>query len=234
VTELLARWLTDRLPQDVKGFKFTSMNVNCNYAAQQHRDAGNFGPSFIRAFGEFTGGQLNYWPEDVGAPTPLKDAGLTNASKVQFDLSKDLALFNGNCAHSVEQFQGDRYSIVWFALGCHAQIDKENREKLCQLGIQCPAPDENPYALLRAPNGAKAAKKAVAKGKTSLPPYWSWTKTHLEKRRPVNAAAVKKLAKERASRRLKPEDAKSFYSSEARREKWKKEGKFAKNGKDAH
>merc|ERR1712048_488023 len=91
VAELFARWLTDRLPKDVETFKFTSMNVNCNYAAQQHRDAGNFGPSFIRAFGDFSGGELNYWPEDAGAPTPLDKAGLTKANKVQFDLREKLA-----------------------------------------------------------------------------------------------------------------------------------------------
>jgi len=193
------------------------MNVNCNYAAQLHRDAGNFGPSFIRAFGDFGGGQLNYWPEDAGAPTPLEKAGLTKANKVQFDLGKDLALFNGNCAHSVEPFQGDRYSIVWFTLGCHEQFSTENREKLAKLEIPCPAKDEDPYALLRAPKGAKAATKAVAKGKTSLPPYRSYAKTLVEKRPRMNAAAAKKLATVRSKRRLLPENAKSFYSSEARR-----------------
>eukprot|EP00418_Pyrodinium_bahamense_P099847 CAMPEP_0179048352 /NCGR_PEP_ID=MMETSP0796-20121207/19666_1 /TAXON_ID=73915 /ORGANISM="Pyrodinium bahamense, Strain pbaha01" /LENGTH=343 /DNA_ID=CAMNT_0020744821 /DNA_START=92 /DNA_END=1119 /DNA_ORIENTATION=+ len=56
VAELIARWLTDRLPKEAEGFKFTSMNLNCNYAAAMHRDNGNFGPSFIRAFGSFSGG----------------------------------------------------------------------------------------------------------------------------------------------------------------------------------
>merc|ERR1712151_1353386 len=140
---------------------------NCNYAAQQHRDAGNFGPSFIKAFGDFSGGQLNYWPEDLGAPTPLEKSGLTPADRVQFDLSKELALFNGNSAHSVEPFKGDRYSIVWFSLGCHDKASAEDRAKLQQMGIPCPAPNENPYALLRPPNGTRAQKRIVSTAKVN-------------------------------------------------------------------
>eukprot|EP00928_Gymnodinium_smaydae_P046569 TRINITY_DN31025_c0_g1_i1.p1 TRINITY_DN31025_c0_g1~~TRINITY_DN31025_c0_g1_i1.p1 ORF type:complete len:546 (-),score=161.89 TRINITY_DN31025_c0_g1_i1:110-1672(-) len=222
VSELFARWLTDRLPEECKDFKFTSMNVNCNYAAQLHRDAGNFGPSFIRAFGDFKGGELNYWPEDSGAPTPLEKSGCTKATRQQFDLSKQLALFNGNCAHSVEEFQGERYSIVWFTLGCHEGIIEEDRAKLKQLGIPCPAADEDPYALLRAPNGMRAAKKAKADGagKKSLPPFRRYTKDVLEKRKKtLGAAQIKKAAADYAKRRLKPENAKSFYSAEIRREK---------------
>eukprot|EP00931_Biecheleriopsis_adriatica_P092312 TRINITY_DN66128_c0_g1_i1.p1 TRINITY_DN66128_c0_g1~~TRINITY_DN66128_c0_g1_i1.p1 ORF type:complete len:539 (+),score=113.61 TRINITY_DN66128_c0_g1_i1:243-1619(+) len=227
VAELFARWLTDRLPEDVKDFKFTSMNVNCNYAARLHRDAGNFGPSFIRAFGQFTGGKLNYWPEDAGAPTSLEKSGLTNANKVQFNLDKELAMFNGNCGHSVDPFQGTRYSIVWFTLGCHDQISKEDREKLNKIGIPCPSPNQDPYTWLRAPLGARAAKKAVAKGKKSLPPFRSYTKAQIETRRTRKVSA--KAAKEAASRRLKPEDAKSFYTAEARR--LKREKKQEKEGK---
>lgn len=226
VAELFARWLTDRLPKDVKGFKFTSMNVNCNYAAQLHRDAGNFGPSFIRAFGDFSGGKLNYWPEDEGAPTPLEKSGLTTANRVQFDLGKDLALFNGNCAHSVEPFEGDRYSIVWFTLGCHDKISEESRQKLSQLGIPCPSPTEDPYALLRAPHGIRAAKRSIGKAKTSLAAYRKWTKTQVEDRGRQSNVAIKKAAQEYARRRLKPENARSFYSTEVRREQWKKEGRF--------
>jgi len=113
VAELLARWLMDRLPEETKNFKFTSMNVNCNYAAAMHRDNGNFGPSFIKAFGDFSGGNLHYWPEDSGGE--LKQ--LPQKERVSFDLKRQLALFNGNCAHEVTPFRGSRYSIVYSQSG---------------------------------------------------------------------------------------------------------------------
>merc|ERR1712048_77575 len=54
VAELFSRYITDRLPgMKLDGFTFTSMNVNCNYAAARHRDAGNFGESLISGFGDF-------------------------------------------------------------------------------------------------------------------------------------------------------------------------------------
>jgi len=206
VSEIFARWLTDRLPEECKGFKFTSMNVNCNYAAALHRDAGNFGPSFIRAFGDFTGGELNYWPEDEGGP--LTNAGITKAKRAQFNLSKNMALFNGNNAHSVEPFKGQRYSIVWFTIGSHPQIPAGDRKKMEQLSIPCPSPEEDPYALLRAPKREGNKDKSVKDSKSN-PPYRCYTKAQVEKKRPKKAKVVKQ--------RLKPEDAKSFYSTEARR-----------------
>eukprot|EP00971_Amphidinium_carterae_P032361 637445-Amphidinium_carterae.1 len=81
------------------------MNLNYNYAAKQHRDNGNFGPSFIRAFGDFTGGELNYWPEDNGGPIDK----LPQNKKHPLDISDGIVLFNGNCAHSVADFDGERF-----------------------------------------------------------------------------------------------------------------------------
>uniref|UniRef100_A0A6U9JCA6 Uncharacterized protein n=1 Tax=Zooxanthella nutricula TaxID=1333877 RepID=A0A6U9JCA6_9DINO len=208
VAELFARWLTDRLPKEVSDFKFTSMNVNCNYAAQLHRDQGNFGPSFIRAFGDFTGGELNYWPEDTGG----KLHALPKAKKVQFDLSKDLALFNGNCGHSVEEFSGLRYSIVFFTVGCHAQIQADDKAKLRQLGIPCPQSDEDPYRLLRAPRGYDGAggltpsKKALKE-----PPAWrSWRSAEL--------GLGKKSPRKGSLKRVEPENERSFYGASRRKQ----------------
>merc|ERR1739848_471638 len=96
VPRLLNRWLLDRLPSDMKDFKFTSLNLNCNYAAKLHRDGNNFGPSMIRAFGQFTGGELNYWPEDDRKTQPKLEL-LSDERKKVLELNKGLALFNGNC-----------------------------------------------------------------------------------------------------------------------------------------
>ena len=60
LTAILARWLRERLPEEVRGFTFSSMSVNLDYAARPHRDSSDFGPQVIRALGAFTGGKLNY------------------------------------------------------------------------------------------------------------------------------------------------------------------------------
>jgi len=65
VVQLMSHWLTQRLPTtEAHNFKWTSFNVNKNYAGRIHRDGNNFGPSMISAFGDFTGGKLKYYPHD--------------------------------------------------------------------------------------------------------------------------------------------------------------------------
>lgn len=214
VSELLARWLTDRLPPEAKEFCWTSINVNCNYAGACHRDNGNFGPSFIKAFGDFTGGELNYWPEDDGGDLSM----LSKSDKLTLDIRNGLALFNGNCAHSVQSFEGSRYSLVYFTVACHAGVRGEDRAKLQQLGFNVPAVDQDPFQLLRPPKGFERKQKADTSKKGMLPAlrYYSNKAIKLVKRRPKAAAEVKKLA----ARRLQPENARSFYSSKQRRVRW--------------
>lgn len=220
VAEIFARWLTDRLPDESKGFAFTSMNVNCNYAAAMHRDNGNFGPSFIKAFGDFSGGALNYWPEDAGGD--LKD--VPKARKTSLDLKKGLALFNGNCAHSVDPFKGSRYSIVYFTVGCHASAKVEDRKKLELLGIPVPRANADPFKLLRPPRGYRSGSKGhdvtpSRPKKGELPAFRFYDEAdlrkHKSKLKPKSASEVKKIAK----KRLQPETAKSFYGPQQRRER---------------
>eukprot|EP00930_Biecheleria_cincta_P072532 TRINITY_DN59912_c0_g1_i1.p1 TRINITY_DN59912_c0_g1~~TRINITY_DN59912_c0_g1_i1.p1 ORF type:complete len:542 (+),score=97.85 TRINITY_DN59912_c0_g1_i1:77-1627(+) len=217
VAELFSRWLTDRLPVTAaKDFTFTSMNVNCNYAAAQHRDAGNFGSSFIAGFGDFTGGKLFYYPEDPGAPTPMEKGANAKSKKMSVDINKNLFMFNGNCAHYVEPFKGDRYSIVWFTLGCHAKMSAEDKDKLTRLGMPLPALDAKEYTVLCAP--ANQRKEGTEAQEKKRPTHLSYAKTGL-KRKPMTPAAAKALAKTLGARRLKPEDKKSFYTTEHRRSK---------------
>jgi len=167
VAQLFNQYLLDRLPQGMESFKWTSLNVNCNYAARMHRDGNNFGPSFIKAFGDFTGGRLNYWPEDDRQVDKLEQ--LKEEQAVEIDLKNNLALFSGNCAHSVGTFEGERYSIVYFTVGCYASAPTECTEALAELGMHVPAPDEDPYALLRRPLGYSARGRTPEKSK---PTYW--------------------------------------------------------------
>jgi len=185
VIQLVCQWLQDWMPADLEvPFTFTSINVNCNYAARRHRDGNNHGPSMIAAFGDFTGGQLSYWPEDDKS-TDLDDLKLED--KVTLDISKGLALFNGNCAHSVAPFEGDRYSLVFFTLNgtVVAKASDECRENLHKLGV-CMPPKELPdkYRLLRPPSGYSGQKQSKAlKGTAAsknLPPVRFWPRSDLE------------------------------------------------------
>merc|ERR1719195_2329586 len=161
VVEVLSRWLTDRLPSEARNFKWTSLNLNKNYAGKIHRDGNNFGPSMISAFGDFQGGKLN--------------------------LNSGLALFNGNSAPSVDDFEGNRFSVVYFTLGCHSQMKQADRDRLQSMGVAVPSVDEDPFELIRAPYGGKASRKyqgvatPARQGRATreLPAWRYWPKVSL-------------------------------------------------------
>merc|ERR1712137_154992 len=92
-------------------FPFTSINVNKAYNGRLHRDGNNVGPSILKAFGKFTGGELNYYPNDDRS-RKLED--LPKSDRVTVDVHKNLLLFNGQRAHEVNSFKGERYSLVFF------------------------------------------------------------------------------------------------------------------------
>jgi hypothetical protein len=196
VTELLSRWLVERLPEEAKDFKFTSLNLNCNYAAVQHRDQGNFGPSMIKAFGSFTGGRLRYWGEDMGEKLQeLKK----NRQPVALDLKKGLCLFNGNSAHEVESFKGEcRYSVVFFTSGSYLEAKEDTLQKLRDLGMPVPAKGESPHKLLCPPRTKKKDR--------SLPDHRFFVSEVIRPR--VLSEKARQL---RLKVRVKPEDQKSFY-----------------------
>mmetsp|Transcript_26688 Transcript_26688/g.53382 ORF Transcript_26688/g.53382 Transcript_26688/m.53382 type:complete len:496 (+) Transcript_26688:44-1531(+) len=169
VAQLFNQYLLDRLPQGLESFKWTSLNVNCNYAAKLHRDGNNFGPSFIKAFGDFTGGRLKYWPEDDRQVDKLDK--LKESQAVEIDLKNNLALFSGNCAHAVGNFTGERYSIVYFTVGCYALAPKECKDALQAMGMQVPSPNEDPFKFLRRPQGYGSRGRTPEKGKSGKPTY---------------------------------------------------------------
>jgi hypothetical protein len=173
-TQLIVKWLMDRLPKEVKDFKFTTLNLNCNYAAKRHRDGFNFGPSMIKAFGDFKGGQLNVFPEDDRDKSDLSK--LPQSDKQCLNIKDNLAMFNGNSAHEVDEFTGDRLSVVYFTLGCHDRAKEEDIAFLKKLGFPYPAKNEDPYKHLRAPKGYNK-KNEVGHGK----PLRTWKCSDLVK-----------------------------------------------------
>lgn len=136
---LLCKWLKDNRLELKLGcdFKCTAINLNANYAGARHRDANNEGPSVIRAVGKFTGGKLMYWPRDTVRPrTNLKD--LKTHDSVTFDLKNETTVFDGTRAHEVQDFLGDRYSIVFFTSSGYPKVPMPNQKYLINLGMPYP------------------------------------------------------------------------------------------------
>lgn len=77
--------------------KWTAIIINEDYQAKPHRDKNNNGISTIVSFGDFENGELIV--EDIGSI-------VTKHTPYQMDASK--------LTHSVADFVGKRYSIIWF------------------------------------------------------------------------------------------------------------------------
>jgi len=145
VTKLLVRWLRNNWPEELPSdFPFTSISVNSNYAAARHRDGNNEGPSLIRAFGKFTGGELRYWPRDNRSVKNVKKLHLKDAATR--DIRSCACVFDGRRAHEVTAFKGTRWSLVFFTCGKYDRASGEVQSTLDDLGFQFPT--------------AKALKKA--------------------------------------------------------------------------
>jgi len=182
VVHVLSKWLSDRLPAtEAKDFKWTSINVNKDYAGKIHRDGNNFGPSMITAFGEFSGGKLRYYGKHDNGKVDLEELEKTAANKAdKLDLKNGLALFNGNSAHSVEEFQGNRFSVVFFTLGSHCSMKSEDRQKLEKLGMATPTPDDSPYTIISAPVGERSNRRYQQDAQSQkLPTCRYWDKNSL-------------------------------------------------------
>ena len=148
---LFSAWLRAVRP-DEKEFPFTSISINCNYAARIHRDGNNAGPSMTASFGQFRSGRLRYWPDDDGS-TPLEHLQEEDCSIV--DSSESLVLFCGNRAHAVETFVGERYSAVFFNLNGFDDTPPNVREFFGDLDIPFPDVASARYfaSLLAPPRG---------------------------------------------------------------------------------
>lgn len=180
VVAILNRWLTERLPKEAQSFKFTTLNLNKNYAAKRHRDGNNFGPSMIKGFGEYKQGELSVFPADDRSVSVSDLDKLPQDDRMTFDIKNNLVMFNGNSAHEVNDYSGDRYSIVYFTIGCHSKMTEECRQGLAKIGMPVPAPDEDPASLLAAPPGYSKGKAKAASGLTVR----SWAMKDLNRCKP--------------------------------------------------
>ena len=97
---LLYKHLLDFGDKFVKDISWNAITVNQNYKAGPHRDKQNGGESFLVAFGNFSGGQLKIYEGDLSGCHDICYKPITT------DFSKVL--------HSVEDFEGERYSLVYY------------------------------------------------------------------------------------------------------------------------
>ena len=79
---------------------FNAITVNQNYKAEPHKDKNNKGNSFLVAFGDYTGGELEILEGE------RKGLYNVNRTPIVDDFSKML--------HAVKDFSGERYSLVYY------------------------------------------------------------------------------------------------------------------------
>lgn len=80
---------------------YTSITVNQNYKAKAHKDKGNKGESFLVAFGNYTGGNLKILEGELMGEHDVRTPLITDFSKI---------------LHEVQEFQGERYSLVFYTI----------------------------------------------------------------------------------------------------------------------
>lgn len=143
VTMLLSRYLQDNLPACLKPgelFPFTTICINRGYAARRHRDNNNVGISVVKAFGDFTGGELLYWPRDPGTRICPDLSVFEEIGAECLDVHKSFQLVDARNAHEVTPFEGERYSLVYFTVTNRELFPKRDREGLREFcGVEFPA-----------------------------------------------------------------------------------------------
>lgn len=95
---LLVQFAEKALPED---FIWHTITLNHNVKAKKHIDSLNVGDSYIIGFGDYEGGKLRTYTDEVDyVANDIKDRPLT---------------FNGALvAHETEDFRGERYTIIFY------------------------------------------------------------------------------------------------------------------------
>ena len=132
---LLSSWARRRSPSGA--LPFTTISLNKNYAGRLHRDLGNTGPSIGVAIGPFTGGRLRFWAGDSRRGSRSSVEQVRNEPSVLLDIRQGV-VFDGNCAHEVEPFEGERYSLIFFSVKKHKEASRAVKRKMVQMGADWP------------------------------------------------------------------------------------------------
>ncbi|CAE8637750.1 unnamed protein product [Polarella glacialis] len=128
----------------------TSIQLNRNYAAREHVDGNNLGPSWLIATGDWqSGGELFVEdPEGCEEHRLTSDVSSHNGRLYRFgdrcrgttiDVRNRWVRFDGRRMHFVHDFEGgDRFSLVFFASARHAAAPPCARSFLEGLGFPLP------------------------------------------------------------------------------------------------
>jgi hypothetical protein len=81
---------------------YQGIMLNQNYQAMKHRDRGNVGVSYLVAFGNYTGGELEVCEGEHAGKYNM------NSKPIKLDFSQTY--------HMVHPFEGNRYSLVFYTL----------------------------------------------------------------------------------------------------------------------
>mmetsp|Transcript_43885 Transcript_43885/g.103793 ORF Transcript_43885/g.103793 Transcript_43885/m.103793 type:complete len:552 (-) Transcript_43885:78-1733(-) len=140
-----------------KGFQFTSVQVNKNYASRLHVDANNVGKSLIYGLGNYSGGEL--WVEDgegeegMFLAEPVRSrfgyrAGEMYAGTLH-DVRGQMVEFDGNRLHCTQNYEGERYTLVFYTNDQYLAATDEVRHGLAEAGFDFDWSSEETKDLLR-------------------------------------------------------------------------------------
>ena len=128
VIRILCRFMQQKNPS----FKFSTIQINKNYAAAPHRDGNNRGPSALIALGDFEGGGELEVEVEVEAVASWR----TRLTVERLSAKNRLVYFDGNNKHWVSSWKkGTRYSVVFFTIGNYRTFAPDVMERLRLLGF---------------------------------------------------------------------------------------------------
>ncbi|CAJ1379782.1 unnamed protein product [Effrenium voratum] len=133
-----------------QGLVCTSIQMNRNYAAREHVDGNNLGPSWIIALGDWSEGGELFVEDPWGRESHMLSCDIPGQAPQRFrkgdvcrgtflDVHRRWARFDGRRMHFVRPFQGgDRFSLVFFAATRHSAAPAAARSFLSVLGFPLP------------------------------------------------------------------------------------------------
>ena len=139
----LALAINELVKKERPGFQYTSIEVNLNVRTKMHRHRNNDGWSETVSFGSNEGGRL--WVYAENGLSSLPAAGLEpdfpNGQLIPgtfVNTHHRFFRFDGAKAHYVEEFSGNRYSIVCYTLKRYLYMSRDAREWLEALQFPLP------------------------------------------------------------------------------------------------
>lgn len=146
LTKLLAKFIAQEQPD----FRYTTVQLNKDYATKMHVDGNNHGPSYIIGLGDYTGGEVWILDEENGTveveiPCTLRGwphlrPGTKALGRLE-DCRNKWLKFDGNRPHMTMPYQGSRISVVFFTRKGWLTMLGQTQVSLEALGFQLPGED---------------------------------------------------------------------------------------------